>query len=195
MKLRYENTMDDLVAFNRYHCSRSPTLRRLIRSQQVFVAMLFVAVPLGFLIGTFVLWEDPVAAIVILGTASILAAAWFSWYPSYYRRCLDRNAKRLYAEGTNHGVVGLHDLELGNDMLIERNDSGESRIRYAKIEKLETSSDHLFIYVTSMSAHIVPLDDSTEGDPMLFRDALQLRMESARETGIQRLSERSRLPT
>jgi YcxB-like protein len=185
MKLHYEVTLDDLVAFNRYHWGRSPTIRRIIRSQQWSIAIfLFSLFALGGAAISF-FENDPIPALVFTGIGSVLAAMWFVWFPGHYRNTMDKNVRRLYAEGSKVTAVGWHELELGDEMLIERNECGELRTRYAKIERIETSTNYLFIYLSSVLAHIVPLDDSTEGDPLLFRDALQRRMDGIKETAIQ----------
>jgi len=33
----------------------------------------------------------------------------------------------------------------------------ESRVKWLAIEKIESSNEHLFVYISSMSAHVVPM--------------------------------------
>ena len=184
MKLRFENTMGDLIAFNRYHCDHSLTIRRALRSQRwvvsfcIFLVFALCGIPIS------VTFHGPIGGYVFAGIGLVLAAVWFVYYPTYCRRTLDANVRRTYSIAANAAAIGWQELEIGDDMLINRYDGGELRTKWSNIDRIESSEDYLMIYLTS-SVHVVPLDGSTEGDPFLFREALERRIAVVPETGIQ----------
>src|SRR5579871_5793260 len=98
MKLLYENTIDDLVAFNRFHCDRSPSVRRARRAATFNVAFSIILFS-GILA---LLTEDPVA----LAAGAVVAVMFAGMMPGGYRRQVDNQARRMYAEGRNRRLFG-----------------------------------------------------------------------------------------
>jgi len=56
----------------------------------------------------------------------------------------------------NLGLLGRHELEIGEDGLAERTEINESLYRWSGFQKLRKSRNYLFLYVTDHSAHVVP---------------------------------------
>jgi len=81
--------------------------------------------------------------------------------------------RRLYAGGTNRGLAGPHDLELIGDELIERDPLGESRVKLQLIERVVTDKGYTFIYLSAVSAYIIPHAAVMEGDLAAFLKALK----------------------
>ena len=84
---------------------------------------------------------------------------------------MDRQVRRLYLEGANKGVLGLHELELNSEDLIDRTPFGELRISAGS-----GRAGHLrrWFYVRlshAVSALVIPHAAVTEGDPESFANA------------------------
>lgn len=169
MKIRFENTIDDIIAFNHYHCEHSPLVRRVRARVRLNIALVSIGVA--------------VVAAYATGNYSILAggaaaAAWFAWTVKFwFQRSMDRQARKLLTEGVNKSVICVHELELIGDDLIERTPFNESRSRLAVVERVVTDGAYTFIYVSAMSAHVIPHDAVTEGDPVAFADALKKKID------------------
>jgi hypothetical protein len=81
-----------------------------------------------------------------------------------------------YAEGWNKTILCEHQLEVTDDGLIERNLFSESKIRWEAIERVERTETHSFVYVSAVSAHIIPHERILEGDCEAFVAQLQKRI-------------------
>jgi hypothetical protein len=166
MRLRYENTIDDWVAFNRYHCKNSKAVRRM----QLRVTWTFAA--LCVLIGASAYALGDVTALVV---CLVLAVVFVLVMPSAYRRNIDRNARRLYLEGANKGLDGPQLLELTDNVLVSENPLVESRMRLEIVERVVTAANYTFIYIGAVKAFVIPHDKVSEGDPTQFADAVMHR--------------------
>lgn len=62
----------------------------------------------------------------------------------------------MLEEGDNKNLFNQRTLVLTDDGITETSSIGESQIRWDKINHLEETEDYLYIYVSSVSAHIVP---------------------------------------
>lgn len=167
MKIRYENSLEDLVAFNRYHCDHSPTLRQMkwLLIWAFPLCILLVAVPLTLLAG----------ALEMSAAAAAIAALYALVMPGVFRRSVDWQTRKLYSEGANKGVLGEHELELTGDDLIERTPYGEQRMQLQAIERVATAGGYTFIYLSAIMAFVVPQDAVLDGDYEAFVERIKQR--------------------
>src|SRR5438128_3845230 len=102
MKIRYENTLEDFVALNRYHFAHSPALR----TQRVVIAVVGWGVPLALVAPVLLAWfSEPregdkvdraievVVLAILLGFVGLLAFSWawlvrrfFAWSVDWQTR-------------------------------------------------------------------------------------------------------------
>lgn len=172
MRLRYEITLDDLLAFTLHVHQKSPTMRRT-RFGVVFglgvmlIGMCFVA---SEIVGNLkVFWGGVAGTIVFAGI-----------YPRLYRRNVKRLSTRLYAEGQNKGILGRHVAELRDNGLFDGTDFSERTVFWKGIERIESTPSHTFVYLSAMSAQVIPEHSVIEGDYYSFVEELQRRWQHAR---------------
>ncbi len=169
MILRYEISMDDLVAFNRYHSANSPAIKR---SKSTF--MILVS---GLVVGLSLLIDPPpgIARSVVASVAVLFALLFSFIFNRVFRSSLDRHVRRLLNEGANKGCFGWHELEIDNDGLVERTEVNETRHSWQGIEKIAETESHAFLYTSSFMAHVIPKQSISTGDAVQFiADAKQL---------------------
>lgn len=170
MKLRYSNTIEDVVAFGRYHRKHSRT-HRLIRlvlgwvvpGMLILLALTYLPVSLG----SFLFFLIPVAFVLVLVHV-------------VYEPLNGLMIRASLREGDNKGLLGPHELELCPPNLTERNLVGESTRWLGAVEKIGTTATHAFIFVGALEAHVVPRAAVTDGDYDAFVRALEQEMEKAR---------------
>jgi hypothetical protein len=168
MRIRYENSIEDLVAFNRYHCNHSPTVRRA----RLLAMCFWMAVALGAGAAVALIAKEPV-----VGAAGVIGAVvGLLLTPGAFRRQTDRAVRRLLKEGANKAVLGSHELELVGDELVERTPFGETRMRIEAVERVVSDGGYTFIYVSAVGAHVIPHSAVSEGDPAAFVKTLRQRM-------------------
>lgn len=160
MLIRYNITMDDLVAFNLYHFTRSPFIKGINYGVMIVVAMLIV---LGFSFAS-ISSGEPIAA--ILGV--IFAALFCVIYQWMWPASLDWHVRRLLSEGHTKGMLGPHELEIDPQGIIERTDMNESRTAWRGVDRIVETEDYAFIYISAIMAHVIPKHATTTDDPTAF---------------------------
>lgn len=156
MSIRFETTVDQLVAFNRYHYENSPTWRkqRLIQSCVGPTVMVMVA---------WVLWQfeghvpvanfDPVLIVmffvVVVGTFFFIR-----WRVTVN---LESAVRKLLTEGSNRTILGWCEMALEGNRLVVKRELMEGSFDLRAIQKIITTDDYTFVYVTSVSSIVIPM--------------------------------------
>jgi hypothetical protein len=172
MRLRYEITLDDLLAFTLHVHQQSPTMRRTRLAAVICLAtMVFgmCVVASEILRNVNLLWFG-------LGWAALFAVI----YPRLYRRNVKRLSTKLYAEGQNKGLLGEHVAELRDNGLFDGTKFSERTVFWNGIERIESTADHTFVYLSAMSAQVIPEHSVIEGNYRAFVEELQRRWQHAK---------------
>jgi hypothetical protein len=164
LQIDYENTPEDLYAFQwrgAFDSPRGRRARRIVYLIWVLAVVLFGIVPAigadGFAVSRisfgFILVAIPIVFL-------------FQWC---LERWVIRNVIRslLEDERPDRGQLGRHRLILGEDGLIETTAVNESRTAWAGVDRVEQNPDYIFIYVTPATAHVIPkraFGDSQEAE-------------------------------
>ena len=175
MRLKYSTAVEDMLAFRRYHHAHSPAIRRELWLVIIAgVAIGWTAIASGVVdIG---LTGGPVPYAVGLAGGAILAVL---LGPRLLRRMQDRTMRRMLAEGANAGLLGPREMELDGDCLVVRTQAGESRTRLTAVERVASDGGRTYVYVSALSAHVIPHAAVTDGDPAAFVAALERRLVTA----------------
>ena len=172
LRLSYEITVDDLVAFNRYHRESSPTMKRL-RLRRQWGGGLLTAVVMGA-VGVLTRSGEVIFWGVFLGVAYavIFSALW--------RGRLEKSVRKLYSEGNNEGVIGGRVMEIGEKGIVERTGYSETRTSWSGIKRIVSTKGYTFVYFSAATANIIPHKGVVEGDYEAFIHELKERHKSYR---------------
>lgn len=171
MRLRYEITLEDLLGFSLNVHQKSPTLRRNRQWATIGLAIMFVA--MFFAVSEIL--RDPVVFWIGLGGAAIILAI----YPRIYRGNVKRLASRMYAEGQNKGLIGVHVAELRDNGLFDGTEFLERTVFWKGIERIESTAGRTFVYLSPMSALVISEHSVLEGNYQAFIEELQNRWQHA----------------
>lgn len=174
MRLRYEITIDDLMAFNLHVHETSPTIRRSRRSGIIA----FAVVILGLCLLAYKQFRNPIIFAFGVGAAGLFAVI----HPLLYRHNLKRISSRLYAESQNKGFTGEQVSELRDIGLSHANAFAERTVFWKGIERIETIPGRTLVYFSAASAQVIPEDSVVEGSYPAFVAELQRRWQNA--TGL-----------
>lgn len=147
MQVRYEQTLDDIAAFNLHHFRTSKrSQRRLLLSQVTLIFSTCVVV---------MIWPgwsltERVVFFVAFSFLSIVG------YPMYYRRAIKRNAKKIYAAAQSQGILGEHTLTLATEGFATSCSANESRISWSGVERIDSDEQYIYIYTSPLQAHVIP---------------------------------------
>jgi hypothetical protein len=116
----------------------------------------------------FIAPTEEVARPVIVAVAIVFAGLFSVVFNYMLTASMDRQARRLYNEGTNKGTLGQHELEIDDNGLVERTEVNETRQSWNGVERIAETDERAFIYVSSMMAHVIPKKSLSAGDPDAF---------------------------
>lgn len=147
MEITYTVKPEDIVAFHRYQMHHSPMWRRSITSG--ILAGFVTSAVLFIVMGGWQSWVNAVFPVLFL-------IVYLTLYPFYIQRTVNRTGSEMVKDGRNKGLWGPHTLTIDESELVERTEVGENRVKWQGLEKIAASPTHLFFFVSSNSAHIIP---------------------------------------
>ncbi len=162
MKIVYDMSVDDYVGFNIFHHKHSRSLRRsliiggVVSPVCIFLFFLLIGIKGGQL------------GVVIL-PGVIVPGLFALWILGGNRRRIARVVRKMFKEGENKMDIGLQELEVTSEGLTEKNEFGESKFNWKAIERIASTPDYYYIYISAMKALVVPKLKVTEGDFEEFR--------------------------
>ena len=157
MKIQYENTLKDLVTFSMYHLENSPSFRKTcISLQLVFPIALFLLLLPSFI-------KSSVTEGITLILPLILL--WIYFVPKYLKWKVKKQSSKFYREVENKGLIGKHEIIITLNELIEKTEYCETKTIWEAVEKVISTKESLYIYISAVTAHVIPknyfLDHST----------------------------------
>jgi hypothetical protein len=163
MRIRFETTIDDVVAFNRYHLAHSPAWRRQVWKQMLTVPAILACL---FLFAWYnnervgdmppdqvptLYWSLGIAFVVL----SVIWAGFIRWYLSW---SVARNTRRFLAEGANRVSFGWREMELANNRLIVETELTHMSLDLRAVEKIVGDDQYTFVYTGASQAYYIPMN-------------------------------------
>jgi YcxB-like protein len=87
---------------------------------------------------------------------SFFALLWILIAPKYLTKRTIARSKKMIEEGDNSGVLGKRILTLSDDNIMCVTPDSKMETKWSGIKKLEETDDYYFLYVTTISAVIIP---------------------------------------
>jgi hypothetical protein len=169
MKRRYQNDIEDLVAFNRHFYANTPLLRKQVRFLALFLFLIFIPLPLLSALSQ----RDTSMLIAALVVAGTLTAVAYPCIRPYLLWICDRNARRLFRQQPDKAGLVSRELEIVGDELVDSNELCLSRWKLSAIEDIVETRDHVFLRISPMRAYILPRDQLDPAELEAFLDDLE----------------------
>ena len=168
MKLKYENTIEDIVALGRSYRQNSPMMKRAKYNPLFFVWTVLITASLTFfLFDRSAFTFQKVVVISICASAAILFSALFLLiYPAMFDRCMRRSATDDPTGASK--FLCEHELEMDDSGIVERTDVNESHTSWRGIQRIAETDEYGFICLSATTAHVIPKKRIVEGDPDAF---------------------------
>jgi YcxB-like protein len=150
MKIEYYNTIDDLIAFNRFIFKHNPDAKRGYR----FVLFLFPSIIIFFAIIMIIdlpswAWLAPVLLF-------LLAVLWFFDFPKRFQKTLDNKVKKAMDSGKIKGVLGKHTIEISEQGIQETTEVNQSFFVWTGIYSIEYNDSCIYVFISPTRAYIIP---------------------------------------
>lgn len=150
MKFEYELNKQDLIDFNLFHITYSKLTRRSFFLQRYILSLSFLILP--FILKNFT--NMPLGYWLVIFI--LLYLYWVAFYPKRLKKIVSRRISKMLAEGKNKSVVGAHNLTISEDGIVDRSEHSEAKTQFGAIENILEDKEHIFIYVSADTAHIIP---------------------------------------
>ncbi len=168
MKIKYELNLEDFFVFSDYLIKTSPLMRKTIRKGQMWwasgplIAGLMLSIFRGY---------PPEKALTTLAVLSFsISLPMFLMYKNYFRYRNKKQIKALSEEDRYKEILGTHKMTISENYLIEQTPENENKVPWDSIDRIETISDHTFIFTDEVTAYIIPHKKMTSGDTSQFMD-------------------------
>lgn len=174
-KLRYRVTVEDVVAFNEFHCLRSPTAIQKRQRKRVIVSV--VAALVYFVIGCYIqastswgtgLWFPILFGLTIGAICYVIASPRFA-IPHLLRYIV----RKRYAKPDMSKFLGEHTLEVDDQGFTHRTNYSETRYAWGALERIETEQDRTYLYISAIQAIVIPHKNIEEGNFTALLEAMK----------------------
>ncbi len=149
MRIRYENTIDDIIAFTNIHTF--VVSRKALRRTRLLASVLIVIGGLMFSWRYFDLGA--------IFAAIISATLFYTTWPSILRDRIRRRARKIDPKS----YTGVHELTLEDEGIRETDENSEMFHKWSHVLRIVRTADRAFIYIGLGLAHVVPITRA-EGD-------------------------------
>jgi YcxB-like protein len=160
MEVEYELTLEDISAFHAYYRKHPPASHRRIDPVGGLVIWIVCSLYGLALLAAFALGIDSFLVPILIGAwaGAMMASIFNSWY-------LKRRALRMALEGGKDAekVLGWAQVVLDAQGIHVTSQFSSCVYLWQGIDKIATTDEHIFFYVTTMSAQVVPLRAFADG--------------------------------
>lgn len=148
MVVKYEVTKQDYIDFNLNFIETSRVMRRSLFVKRFLYPVFFLA--FASLLDS--VFDIPLTVLLI--AVAIVSVVWILTYVKWFKRSITKKVSKLLDSGRVPGLIGAHELELGEGHLTDR--TQESSTRYEAVENIQITESHIFVYVSDVMAYMVP---------------------------------------
>lgn len=174
MPIRFDTALEDLIAFEEARDARSASLQQKRNGFRRFVALYILLAP-TLMVG---LSAQSAYWLPTLGVSAALAALFYRAYPGMMRNRLRRSMHMMQAEGELNFSLGAAEWEVLESGLVTRIAGLETKMLWAGIERIETTSDYTYVHLESRQTCILPHRRVHSGDLSAFLSELDRRFPS-----------------
>lgn len=154
MKIEYSLTRHDLIEFNYYHLLNSKSTVRTLKYLRIVPPISMLIIP--FIIELIFKTEVFLAFFITFIISASFAVSWFVRFPKKHKKNMTKSLNNMLDEGKNSGVLGERTIELNDEGIHLTNPGIETSQKWDSVEKLCITDDYIYIYVSSLTALIVP---------------------------------------
>ena len=153
MTISFENTLQDIIAYNNFSNFHRPRLRRLYQRKRLIATLAVFVLPLSLArvaIGH-PLHDSSAWIIALLGAAFI-----FCLFPQIWRYAIRRQALSMIKVGAYKAFTGNHTLTVAPDGIHSVSPLGESRYHWNAITEVKRSDEQIFLFISETAALPLP---------------------------------------
>ncbi len=153
---------DDWLALNFWHSENSPALQIGRKSWRFGIPVFWFVCALaaaGWQVSqSDYAWSlsDLPFFLVLLLPIALMAVMWIAFYPRYEHARVRKVVKMMIREGMNKTILTKHRITLSAQGIECVTEFESTTTRWGAVERIATAEGHGFIYLSAISAHIIP---------------------------------------
>lgn len=153
MKATYDFSIEDWLVAQKYFMDNSKIFKRN-------KTVIMIAIPAIFALVIFYLLKsshlNSAENSIILIMSFIYIIAYIKIFPKYYDRDALRVVRKLFEEGENSGILGIHEITLTSDKICCKEPGSEVKTMWGNIVNYVEDDNYIILFITSLSAIIIP---------------------------------------
>jgi hypothetical protein len=156
IEIEYQLREQDLIAFNEHQLQNTESVQKHLRRHQATFPTVLSAIAMLVL---FYLKDIPAGVLV-----GVVAVAWGLGVPLFIKRGWRKQIGKMYTDEDKAKLLGNYTLRIHPKDLVEIGPTGESRISWKDVLRVEGDKKYAFVFVTLESALIIPRATVRKGD-------------------------------
>ena len=161
MTVEYERTIEDIIEFNLFHMSNSPSIRgQTLISQIIVLLLIFIG---SLAIAPFFHPETRVLSYFDYIVAFVVSIVGFFVVPHFNRAEVRRAYRKASREGDNKAILGLQTISLTPENVFIKTQGGESKYNWSSVDKVTQNDKYIFLYISSINAIVIPIKAFSDG--------------------------------
>lgn len=175
--VQFELTVDDFVDFNHFHHKNSPELSRRLLMPRIGIPLFMILALLLTPLLTQRKDRGYLDELTQMRLFFVVPPALFFYIPFAWKRRQASLIRRMLKEGSTRSMLGKCSVTLSNESISIQRPSSLSSYDWEAIDRICVNSESCYLYVTSVSAIIVPRRtfSSNESFNEFLREAEQFR--------------------
>ncbi|MEZ5360123.1 MAG: YcxB family protein [Candidatus Zixiibacteriota bacterium] len=170
MRLVFETSIDDKLAFTKHLLATDRLVKRRINRGRIMYSLFFA------ILCAFALWQGKTGLGVLY---LVFGIGIFFFHPWFYKMMSVRNAKKTLVQRDANWYQETVTMSIENDTLLIKSDLGSTNLLLKAFLKIESSETHTFLFTDVRQALYIPHDRIQSGDKDLFIQTLKSRMSTA----------------
>ena len=157
MRFRYRVSLEDQLAFTRYHLKHSPRARRNRQKGLYLIPPVLAALAL-------IAWLTFPGLWWLAAGLFVLAGLYVIGYPFLYNYVVLREVRRRGEEDPEGRFERVQEMGITPEGLVIPTPQGPGLIEWARLHEVVIAEHHIYIYVNEVNSLIVP-EDKIEDQP------------------------------
>ncbi len=163
MTIRFEQTVDDTLAYYRYFLKTNKQARRAVRIAQF-------GIPVALWVLMMIVTRDWKFGIAL----AVVFLIWMLVIPRYMRRSMLRKTRRNLAKPENSRMLGNRSMELGEEGFRIATETAETHFKWAGVIRVVRETGYTFLFLSEQEAVIVPTGRLSADENAAIEKALEM---------------------
>lgn len=149
MKISFDFEMDDWMAFQAHYLKTNTYFK-------VVSWMMTLILPVALFSSIIFQEMKELTRTVMIGFVLVMSGLWVVFLPRFMMNQVMKRTRKMIENGDNSGFIGPQEVEFSEEGIIHTAPASQTTYQWKGIVKFQENEDYFFLYVTAVSAIIIP---------------------------------------